>query len=327
MIDKPATDISVCVFGSSARATNDAISDRDVLIVAGDIQAAMDTVAQWTELGWSVSLYSRTRLNSVARAGSLFVKHLQLEGTMMSDPSGWLTETLEQYRVKQSYSSEIEDALDLALPLQRLKSNGPIADPALAADIGYVFLRNYAIYRCAEQQTYVFDYAALLEELQGIERFSDRCRSQLMRLRMGKHIYRSGHSGLRDLSDMRLAADWIEEACSNLTLDCIAPETPVRSLATPYSTLRDCEAALSVRGLFDSPHAPLPQPIKKIWRMIKSPKDYSWHVTKIDGTWVARVNAAIADFSLDRSSIEAHPLSMHRSSSQIESSRSIKRQK
>lgn len=297
MINRANTNISICIFGSSARATNDAISDRDVLIVTDDVEAAKCTVAKWSEAGWSVSLYSRKRLSSIAKAGSLFVKHLQLEGTMVADPSGWLTKALDQYRVKQSYSSEIASALDLALPLQRLRSDGPIVDPAIAADIGYVFLRNYAIYRCAEQKSYVFDYAELLEELQQIERFSDRCRYQLMDLRMGKHIYRSGHSALRDLSNMRLAADWIEEACSSLTLGRIAPDTPVRFLATPYSTLRDCEAALAVHGLFDKNHDALPQSIKQIWRMIRSPKDYSWHLTKIDKAWVARVNATIFGFN------------------------------
>lgn len=327
MTDKPATDISVCVFGSSARATNDSISDRDILVVADDIKAAKDTVSKWTELGWSVSLYSRKRLSSVANAGSLFVKHLQLEGKMLSDPSGWLTEALEQYHVKPSYAAEMTDALDLALPLQRLKGNRSVADPSLAADIGYVFLRNYAIYRCAEEKTYLFDYAALLEELQAMERFSDRCRDQLMSLRMGKHIYRSGYSSLRDMSYMRFAGDWIEEACSSLNIDCIAPDSPIRSLATPYSTLRDCEAAFTAQGLLDTNQAGLPDPLKKIWRMIRSPKDYSWHVTKIDDTWVASVNAAVADFGPPHDSIVARTPRMHRNTGQIEGSGSLKRQK
>ena len=294
MTKNTTSDVSICIFGSSARATNDSISDRDVLIVANDIKAAEDIVADWSKLGWSVSLYSRTRLASVAKTGSLFIKHLQLEGKIVSDPSDWLTKILERYRVKQSYSSEIVDALDLALPLQRLKGDNSALDPALVADIGYVFLRNYAIYQCAEHKTYVFDYAALLEEFQRIEQFSDRCRHQLMRLRMGKHIYRSGYSSLRDLSGMKFAVDWIEEACSNLTLDHIAPDTPIRSLSTPYSTLRDCEVVLAANRLFDTNQGSMPQSLKKIWQMIRNPKDYSWHVSKIDDKWVVRANEVIA---------------------------------
>lgn len=297
MIEKTTSDISICIFGSSARATNDSISDRDVLIVASDIKAAKDIVAGWSQLGWSVTLYSRTRLTSVAKAGSLFIKHLQLEGRIVSDPSDWLTETLDRYNVKQSYSSEITGALDLALPLQRLKGDNSALVLALAADIGYVFLRNYAIYRCAEHKIYVFDYEALLEEFQMIERFSDRCRHQLMGLRMGKYIYRSGYSALRDLSGMSLAVDWIEEACSNLTLDHISPDTPIRSLSTPYSTLRDCEAALTAKRLFDTNQGSMPQPLKKIWQMIRSPKDYSWHVSKINDKWVARANEVVSGLS------------------------------
>ncbi len=302
MIASATSDVSICVFGSSARATNDAISDRDVLIVANDIASTKDIVAEWTKQGWSVSLYSRKRLRNVAKIGSLFVKHLQLEGIVLSDPSGWLSKILEEFCVKQSYYSEIADALDLALPLQRLKGVGIEVDQALAADIGYVFLRNYAIYRCAEQQTYLFDYRALLEELQGIEKFSDRCRSQLMRLRIGKHIYRSGNLRRRDLSGLELVTDCLEEACSNLTLNRIEQNTPVRFLATPYSTLRDCEAALVSNGLFNTNRASMPYPLKKIWKMIRNPKDYSWDVSRIDETWVARSNKVIAGLNSTTSS-------------------------
>jgi hypothetical protein len=312
MIENPDKKISVCIFGSSARASADAISDRDVLIVAANAKDARDTVNGWEAAGWSVSFYTRTRLRKVAQAGSLFVKHLQLEGTIVADPSGWLANTLAQYRVKRSYSAEIEDALHLALPLQRLNGSSPFIAPALAADIGYVFLRNYAIYRCAEAGTYLFDYAALLEELQSLEGFSDRCRTQLMELRLGKHLHRSGYSALRNMSGMKNVTQWIAEACPSLSIDPIAPDTPIRTLATQYSTLRDCEAAFAVHGLLEKNHHDLPQPIEKIWRMIRSPKDYSWHVTKIDETWVEGVNTMIAEFTSARSSQEPPKLVLQR---------------
>ena len=45
----------------------------------------------------------------------------------------------------------------------------------LASDLGYVFIRNYAINRLACQGVYLFDYRSILEELQGRQRFSDLC--------------------------------------------------------------------------------------------------------------------------------------------------------
>ncbi|MCG7494587.1 hypothetical protein [Thalassobius sp. Cn5-15] len=291
-------NVSICIFGSSARATDDALSDRDVLIVAEDLSEIRPIISKWTESGWSVSCYSRTRFQNVANAGSLFVKHLQLEGRIVVDQSGWLAASLAQYNPKRSYTKELSEALDLSLPLERLMGSNALAEPALVADIGYVFLRNYAIYRCAQEMLYVFDYASLLEELQAIEGFSNKCREQLLSLRIGKHIFRSGYAALRDMSHLRCATDWIEEACSNLHLKEIAVGTPIRSLSTPYATLRDCEAALKVLGI--SPHNsdPLFTHLKMAWKMIESPKDYSWHLSKVDDVWVSKINAAIGRLNL-----------------------------
>ncbi|MCY4305913.1 MAG: nucleotidyltransferase domain-containing protein [Aestuariivita sp.] len=304
MTRRTPRDISICIFGSSARMTNDEMSDRDVLIVASDRRSAKDEITRWKAAGWSVSFYSRARLWRVAQSGSLFIKHLQLEGKIIADTSYWLTDTLKMYREKRNYSAEISEAIDLVRPLQRLHRDFSNDGPFLAADIGYVFLRNYAIYRCAQEGTFLFDYAALLEELQCLERFGDRSRNQLMQLRLGKHAHRSDHSALCDVSDMKFASHWIADACSHLSIEPIARDTPIRKLATPYATLRDSEAALATHGLLNASGDEMPSTLRNARRMIKKPKDYSWHVSKISDEWVAKVNDALCMFSPTTKSIE-----------------------
>lgn len=280
-------DISICVFGSSARANTDQLSDLDVLVVADDPRTAQATVDSWTSSGWSVSTYSRTRLLRVADAGSLFVKHLQQEGRIASDPSGWLQNTLDEFKLKECYRSDVEGALELAKPLERFIQTNANRDSGLVADLSYVFMRNYGIYRCAVDGAYLFDYAAILEELQGVEKFSDSCRNGLMLLREGKHKYRSGEGSLGDSFAIGQTVDWLMEACPNLHLQGLARSSPVRSFSSQYATLRDCEAAMSANGLSYTGGSTENSEREAIWRMIKNPRDYSWHVHNIDEAWAA----------------------------------------
>lgn len=222
------------------------------------------------------------------------MKHLQLEGQIVSDASGWLAYMLSEHCVKESYADDIRQSLELAMPLGRLRGYKKSSFVGLAADIGYVFLRNYAIYRCAEQEEYLFDYSSLLEQLQLVERFSDSCRQGLLLLREGKHRYRSRQPLPACFVSAGQIFDWIVEACPVLEVSDIDPAAPVRCFNTPYATLRDCEATLRVMGLFGERDGTTPAELHDIKKMILRPRDYSWSVGKIDDRWVAEVNLAIS---------------------------------
>lgn len=105
-------------------------------------------------------------------------------------------------------------------------------------------MRNYAINRLASRQIYLFDYRSLLEELQGVQHFTDRCLNRLIDLREGKHAYRSGLSHVATKNSGYGVASIITEACPELNLKPLSSGAGIRLFSMPYATLRDCEAAL-----------------------------------------------------------------------------------
>ena len=60
------------VFGSASRGDNDALSDRDILIVDTDIHLLNRRQAALEASGWSVASYTFAKLNALVRKGALF---------------------------------------------------------------------------------------------------------------------------------------------------------------------------------------------------------------------------------------------------------------
>ena len=163
----------------------------------------------------------------------------------------------------------------------------------LAFDLGYVFIRNYAINRLASQGVYLFDYRSILEELQGRQRFSDLCLNRLIDLRKGKHAYRAGVSHVAKKSLGHEVASSISEACLELNLEAVSSSTGVRRFSPPYATLRDCEAALLSKESFRSSARINKKRLDQVQRLIRKPREYSWQVRSIDERWIASANKLI----------------------------------
>lgn len=86
------------VFGSVARASADASSDVDVLLVTSQPIRASELATSLrprSDLGAvATSVNSWHRLAELRAKGSLFFRHLQLEGEILEDPSGRLADLL-----------------------------------------------------------------------------------------------------------------------------------------------------------------------------------------------------------------------------------------
>ncbi len=289
--------ISICVFGSAARKATDNMSDKDVLIVAADLRTAKTLIQEWRDKGWSVAAYSRSRLKQVAESGSLFIQHLKQEGQIITDSDHWLTDFLVRFTPRDSYHKDIVDSFDLIRPLERLMHHDVTTN--MASDLGYVFMRNYAIYRLASEQTYLFDYHALMDELQRMVGFSNDCLDGLHRMRLGKHLYRSTPKSLGGLNHALRTAEYLVEACTELELGSIDSNVGIRGFKTSYATLRDCEAAVLLMG--SDLHRSKAESIalESIWRMVTNPRDYSWSVRSIDAAWISWADCTI--FGYERS--------------------------
>ena len=286
-----AHGISVCLFGSTARSSSDLLSDRDVLVTARSLKTVRPCIEELESEGCSVAPFSHARLERMAAAGSLFVQHLKMEGKIIQDAEHWLEDCLGNFSPKNSYEEDINKSFDLIRPLERIMNGSPSCH--LASDLGFVFVRNYAISRLATQRVYLFDYRSILEELQGKLRFSDPCLNRLIDLREGKHAYRAGmtHTAKKNLGHE--VASSIAEACPELNLEAVSSSTGIRRFSLPYATLRDCEAALISKKSFCSSAGINQRHLDHFQRMIRKPREYSWQVRSIDERWIASANRLI----------------------------------
>ena len=182
---------SICIFGSVARSTVDELSDKDVLIVVSDPARRIELSNSWHSLGWSVSAYSPKRFEAIFQAGSLFVQHLKLEGQIVSDAGGWLTQRLQEFRPKETYGREAQDSVSLVLPIERFANDLPIQTNLLAADLAYISVRNFGVCELADRGSYTFDYDHIVDAVSDIKRLSSRETELVRSLRLGKSNYRN----------------------------------------------------------------------------------------------------------------------------------------
>ena len=291
MMHSSANGISVCLFGSAARSSTDLLSDRDVLVTARSLKTVRPYIQELGSKGYSVAPFSHARLQRMVAAGSLFVQHLKMEGKIIQDTEHWLEDCLGNFSPKNSYEEDINKSFDLIRPLERLMDESSSCQ--LASDLGYVFIRNYAINRLACQRVYLFDYRSILEELQGRQRFSDLCLNRLIDLRKGKHAYRAGMPHVSKKSLGHEVAPSISEACPELNLEAVSSSTGIRRFNLPYATLRDCEAVLLSKESFRSSARINKKRLDQVQRLIKKPREYSWQVRSIDERWIASANSLI----------------------------------
>ena len=291
------SESSACVFGSSARSSTDALSDKDILITGKHLASLNPVIQELKKDGWSVAVFSHSRLERMAAAGSLFVQHLKLEGRSVWDSENWLENLLNGYTPKASYESDVVKSFDLIRPLERLMNPGPTSH--LAADLGYVFIRNYAINRLASNGVFLFDYRSLIEELQGVQGFSDRCLQKLVELRAGKYSYRLGMSNDAVRLGGGEVAECISEACSEVRLAPIVDGAAIRRFGLNYATLRDCEAALVGNGVLLDSETTAPGNLGSVLKAIRNPREYSWRVRSIDDRWITLANRLVWGASSD----------------------------
>lgn len=180
---------SICVFGSRARQTADALSDGDVLLI-GDGGPSLELAASpWRSSGWNVTHFPHQPFKRMAQVKALFIQHIKLEGRIVRDDGRFLSSVLSEFRPKADYSPEKKDA---AAHLAQLPHPGQYywADLCVG-DIMHVFFRNLAILHLASRGIYTFDYRSLVDLMADEFQLPAHQRTALLSLRDMKHAYRS----------------------------------------------------------------------------------------------------------------------------------------
>lgn len=299
---------SVCIFGSAARGTADALSDKDVLIVTGNPCRRRQLTRKWAGDGWSVAAYSPNRIRAMARKGSLFVQHLKREGIIITDNRGWLANLLNSAEPKQSYEDDFLLAVQMIKPLQRLGFG--YWPQLMAADLGFVFVRNAGIYALAERGVFEFGYERIVRGLVDIVGLTVAEVEILQRLRALKVAYRSRDHTLVHLGDHSALLEVCAKVARTNVLPKVPEDAPVRLFPIRYATLRDIEARMIMQfdvGRLDQ--GGLGGDLSSVWKMVTTPREYSWAIREIDPAWIASANQILDIRSGSRAAV-CNPLTV-----------------
>jgi predicted nucleotidyltransferase len=149
---------SVCLFGSHARKTADALSDRDVLVLAAN-EDESSRIAAGILNKCNVSLFTHDHFLRMIEVQALFIQHIKQEGQIVRDDEGFMRTALQEFCPKQDYRPECEDAFDhlISLPTPR----GSYWFDLCLSDATYVFFRNAVILHFAGNQKFIFDFSRL----------------------------------------------------------------------------------------------------------------------------------------------------------------------
>lgn len=179
---------SVAIFGSSLRADFDKYSDRDLLIVADDYKTLEKLKKTYSKNDWSISYYTYSKLKYLSENGSLFIKHLQNESKLIIDKKDKLIKILNQFNPKLNYKKDIQDCenyFDIIKTVPKTKLGY-----AWFCDSLYVGLRNYLVFKNAENGIFEFSFIKLLNILKEQGKINQTDIQILRELRVVKRNYR-----------------------------------------------------------------------------------------------------------------------------------------
>lgn len=179
---------SVAIFGSSLRADFDKYSDRDLLIIANDFKTLESLKSIYSKDDWSISYYTYSKLKYLSINGSLFIKHLQNESQIIIDKNDRLEKILNQFNLKSNYKKDIKDCVNYFDIIKIVPKT--TLGYAWFCDSLFVGLRNYLVFKNAENGIFEFSFIKLLNGLkeQGLINQSDI--NVLKELRVVKRNYR-----------------------------------------------------------------------------------------------------------------------------------------
>lgn len=181
---------SVAIFGSSLRADFDKYSDRDLLIVAEDYKTLGKLKEEYSNGNWSISFYTYSKLEYLSKNGSLFIKHLQNESKILLDNNNCFNSILANYKPKEDYKNEIQDSVHYFKILENIPNSS--LGFAWYCDCLFVGLRNYLVFKNAQNGIFEFSFIKLLNILKSQGKISFDDINILRELRVIKRNYRTG---------------------------------------------------------------------------------------------------------------------------------------
>lgn len=274
------------VFGSVSRGDDDALSDRDILLVDDDTQLLNRRQATLEAEGWSVASYTFGKLNALVSKGALFVQHLKDETNILRDVGGQFRLALDAFRPKRCYHADLITNSYLA-GLAAIRPDTR-AGALWAADVLYVATRNFGVLHLAQKGIYLFSYSRVLEALVDDAVITPSNLPHLLKLRLAKSLYRSG-----ERIALGAAADMVQRAIEARPdpffprrsmgvkpVEILARSIELSRASPPYHRLRNLERtylALQAVGRADA----VSENLARLLRWIENPRAYAFLAGKL----------------------------------------------
>lgn len=179
---------SIAIFGSSLRSDFDEYSDKDLLLVAEDYETMENLKKIYSKDDWSISFYTYSKLKYLAENGSLFIKHLQEESKIIIDNNDRLEDILNHFKPKNNYTKDIKDCESYFDIIKTIPKT--TLGYAWFCDSLFVGLRNYLVFKNAEDGIFEFSFIKLLNRLKEQRLINQSDINILRELRVVKRNYR-----------------------------------------------------------------------------------------------------------------------------------------
>lgn len=263
---------SIAIFGSSLRADFDKYSDRDLLVVANDFETLEKLKKIYSKDNWSISYYTYSKLKYLSENGSLFIKHLKNESKIIVDKKSRLNKILNEFNPKSDYKKDIQECENYFDIIKTVpKTNLGFA---WFCDSLFVGLRNYLVFKNAENGIFEFSFVKLLNRLKEQRKIRESDIEILKELRVVKRNYREGIiDELPSLSYLEKVIPIVKslgildkiQIVDSLTFQNTVDKSIIRKKFSPYQRLR------LVEGYYCSQELNFPE-LKKI---ISNPQFYA----------------------------------------------------
>lgn len=158
----PMAILALALYGSRARGDDTRSSDIDLLLVTDDERPGHSQKGSI-----SMSSYSLRALKERACEGDLFLYHLVFEGRPLYDPDNHFSGLRTTFRLKRSYSTEIQKAVDLGWFIAGFGES--ISNRSLLSRRITWVVRTILIATAAETGRPVFSREELLKMAPGLE--------------------------------------------------------------------------------------------------------------------------------------------------------------
>ncbi|MCE9677792.1 hypothetical protein LZP69_01120 [Shewanella sp. AS1] len=183
------TIISAVLFGSQVSGGSDQQSDKDLLVVCKP-KYKIDAIEKYSDLGYSVSVYTLRQLENMRLQGSLFLQHLKNESRVLYDSNGVFAQFIAQC---QFVSPSLEEMKRSTKSLVNAL-NCPV-DYRISwwlADYLFVLSRDYFIKHFAKKGLVIFNVIQLSQAIEKEFKLKRAEAEVFLKLRKCKSIYRSG---------------------------------------------------------------------------------------------------------------------------------------